>query len=168
MRQIAAFGKISLHNGIDDRVVYQQVGFVWQWRFLLRAWEKFERHEILQNDRGFTDIWNVVRGAHRERFYAEDIVLNRLNGAVDTAIFVHPMSLRELAAGCQELRGMLDADAAGEFLGFAANPLLEPIEEHNVRLLIRRVMQMEDRRVVQFPRRTSEAGGWIAENLTNA
>ena len=161
MRQILAFGKFGFHNGIDERVAYHRIGFARQWRVLLRAWGKFERYEILQNDRGFTDIDDIVRGSHRDTVYAEDVVVDPNTGRSETAVYVHPLALDELAAGCQELRDMLNADAAGEFLGYPAEPLLDPDEDRDVRELIRQVTTVQDRRIVKFHRR-QEAARWTS------
>lgn len=149
MRQILAFGNFGFHNEIDDRIAYHRIGFVQRWVILLRAWEKFERHELLQSDSGFTDIADVVRGAYRETAYVEDVV-DQSTGHSKTAVFVHPLALGELADGCQELRDMMNADAAGSFLGYPAEPLLHPDEDRDVRELIRQVMQVQDRRIVKF------------------
>ena len=157
MRQILAFGKFGFHNGIDDRVVYHRIALARQWAVLLKAWEKFERHELLQNDSGLTDIHDVVHGAHRETAYAEDVVVDPRTGRSETAVYVHPLMLDELAAGCQELRDMLNADAAGEFLGYPADPLLNPDEDRDVRELVRQVMQVQDRRILRFHRRQEAA-----------
>ncbi|CAN7232817.1 hypothetical protein LJR098_000831 [Rhizobium sp. LjRoot98] len=153
MRQIAAYGKFRFHNEIDHRVVYHQIGLVWQWRLLLSAWERFEKIQILQDDDGFTDIWNVVlRGSHIERFYIEDI---DIGDDTATALFAHPKALRELVACCRELQWIMDSDAAGTFRGDAAPRMLEPHEEKNVHELNRMVLRAEDERIVRLPRRVS-------------
>lgn len=157
MRQIAGYGEYYNHHDLDDRVVYRQVGQVWQWRFLLKAWDRFQRHQLLDNDDTLCTIADVLDGARRRVAYVEDVVVDRVNGILDPVVLVHPVAVRELLAGCREIRAMMDSDAEGTFLGYEAPPVLDSAEEFNVRQLIRRVEQAEDQRIVRFQRCLREA-----------
>lgn len=156
MRQIAADGRYYFHHYLDERTVYRRVGFVWQWYKLLAAWDRFQRHQLLDCDDGFCSIADVLRGARREKFYVEDVVIDLRTGITEAALYAHPAALRELTAGCRELREMMDSDAAGTFIGYEAPPLLNPDEEATARQLIGFLEKSVDDTIVPFRQRALE------------
>ncbi|OLP53313.1 hypothetical protein BJF92_00665 [Rhizobium rhizosphaerae] len=157
MRQIAANGRHYFHHDLDERIIYHRVGFAWQWYDLLAAWDRFQRHQLLDCDDGFCAIADVLRGARRETFYVEDVVVDPRTGDTDVAVYAHPAALRELIAGCRELRDMMNSDAAGAFIGYQAPPLLNSDEEATVRQLIGVLEKSVDDTIVPFRQRAPEA-----------